>query len=90
MSGNSLSLTMAGMKPQMLQKEVPPDGKTLQTGFCLQSEPCGATPEDVSHFPDSGKISEEGILSQSHRAGKHLGKGPDSPLGVLVKCRSKP
>lgn len=56
---------MARMKPQMLQREVRPDNKTLQTGFSYRASLEGATPEDVSHFPDSGEkksLKEESYL----------------------------
>lgn len=75
MLGYSLPLTMAKMKPQMLQK-VCPDDKTLQTGFLPTEQALrGAAPEDISHFPDSGDISEEGILSQ--RLGLERASGND-------------
>lgn len=44
----------------------------------------------MSHFPDCRNISQEGILSQSLRTRKGLGKWPDSTLGVLGKWRIRP
>lgn len=73
MLGDSLSLTK--VKPQLLQREVCPDTQLSGLVSACRASLEGAAPEDSSHFPDNGKISEEEeILSQGHRTGKSLGK----------------
>lgn len=54
MLGDSLSLTMAKIKPQT-QKEVHPVIKLSKLVFAYRASFEGATPEDASQFPDRGK-----------------------------------
>lgn len=88
MLGYSLSLTMVKVKPQLLQKEVRPDDKNSPNWFLPPEQALReATPEDISHFPDSGgktSLKEESYLP-GHETRKSLGKCPDAALGVLVK-----
>lgn len=64
MLGYSLSLTMARMKPQMLQ-EVQPKRKLSKLVFAYRASLEGATPEDRSHFSDSGNLWGRNPISES-------------------------